>query len=280
MLVEGQRIDRYWMSNVIKDIKAATKRMAAATGLICGLMSQMPAVLAQVSTVPAPTPVQTAPLAPPPGATVQPDVPATPVPAPSTSPEPAAPAIAPPVIANPAPPAITSPGPVVDPNATMAGKPGDTTNVDTLVLTAKPALVISGQSTWDKGFETLTDTFRRLDAEAARIGLKVAGRPLTYFAETDDMGFRFDAMLPVDRAPEFGIAPGTGIRAGQTPQGNAMRFTHKGPYEDVDTTYEGITAYLDAKGMTVRDQFIEEYVNEPRDADDPNLEINIYVQPR
>ncbi len=178
------------------------------------------------------------------------------------------------------PPALP-PAAVPDPdrNGTLAGTPGDPLNVDPLALPAKPALVISGQTTWDKGFETLTETFRRLDGEAARLGLKVAGRPLTYFAETDDMGFRYDAMLPVDRAPEVG-APGAGIRAGQTPQGNALRFTHKGPYDDVDTTYEGITAYLDAKGVIVRDQFIEEYVNDARDSADPNFEINIYVQPR
>lgn len=262
-------------------IKAAGMRRKAVIVLLCGLMFPLAPSTAQVSTVPAPAPVESAPLAPPSGAATPqpaPPAPAAPVPAPVAPPA-AAPA-APPA-SNP-PPAATAPPvtvPGVDPNATLAGTPGDPMNVDNIVLPAKPALVISGQTTWDKGFETLTETFRQLDAEARRLGLKVAGRPLTYFAETDDMGFRFDAMLPVDRTPETG-APGANIRAGQTPTGDALRFTHKGPYEDIDSTYEGITAYLDAKGVIVRDQFIEEYVNEPKDAADPNFEINIYVQPR
>ncbi len=151
--------------------------------------------------------------------------------------------------------------------------------VDPLVLAPKPALVISGQTTWDKGFETLAGVFKKLEAEAGRLGVKVAGRPLTYFAETDDIGFRFDAMIPVDRPADAGAQPGE-ARAGSTPAGNALRFTHKAPYDDIDTTYEGITAYLDAKGLTVRDQFLEEYVSELRDPGEPGFEINIYVMPR
>lgn len=259
-------------------------RLAAICMLASGLSATVQPVLAQVSTVPAPAPVQSAPLAPPPGATASPETPqAPPPPAPAIAPLPETAVPAVPAPGAPAPgvpaPAVIAPAPGLDPNTTLAGKPGDPMNVDELVLPQKPALVISGQTTWDKGFDTLAETFRRLDAEASRLGLKVAGRPLTYFAETDDMGFRYDALLPVDRTPEVGT-PGANIRSGQTPQGKALRFTHKGPYEDVDTTYEGITAYLDAKGMIVRDQFIEEYVNEPKDAADPNFEINIYVQPR
>jgi effector-binding domain-containing protein len=197
------------------------------------------------------------------------------------------PDVMPPATTLPAPSApVTPPAPVppptaeaVDPDATLAGKPGDPNDVDTLVLAAKPALIASGQTTWDQAYDVLREVFRRLATDATRLGLKVAGRPLTYFVETDDMGFRYEAMLPVDRAPAAGQTLGA-VRAGQTPTGAALRFMHRGPYDDIDATYEGITAYLDAKGLTVRDQFIEEYLNEPRDAADPTFEINIYVQPR
>ena len=57
------------------------------------------------------------------------------------------------------------------------------------------------------------------------------------------------------------------------PDGKALRFVHKEPYDEIDSTYETITAYLDAKGITVKDAFVEEYVTdlteptrpEPRD---------------
>ena len=41
-------------------------------------------------------------------------------------------------------------------------------------------------------------------------------------------------------------------------------------------TYDGITAFLDEKAST-RDSFVEEYGNDIKDANDPNLQVNIYV---
>ena len=46
------------------------------------------------------------------------------------------------------------------------------------------------------------------------------------------------------------------------------------------STYETITAYLEAKNQPVKDAFLEEYVSNLDDPADPNLEINVYVQPR
>lgn len=250
----------------------------ALTGL--ALLAGMIPASAQTSTLPAPAPVQTAPLAPPPGAEAPAPAPAAP-PADTAQPAPAAPAPSPipPTAAPAAPPQQAAPVGPVDPDATLAGRPGDVNDVDEVNMPARPALVIAGQSTWDGAFDTLRNAFSRLRDEAGRRGLNVAGRPLTVFVETDDMSFRYEATLPVDRLAE---APGGApdIRAGATPSGRALRFVHRGPYDEIDSMYEGITAYLDAKGLIVRDQFIEEYLNEARDGADPGFELNIYVQPR
>ena len=48
-----------------------------------------------------------------------------------------------------------------------------------------------------------------------------------------------------------------------------MRFEHDGAYSDIDATYDAITAYLDDKGIDAQDSFIEEYVNDVKDPDDP-----------
>jgi effector-binding domain-containing protein len=181
-------------------------------------------------------------------------------------------AAAPAALAQQAPPAV-------DPDSTLAGKPGDPVNVDEVTLPDRTALIVAGKGTWDSGFETLRAAITQLRAAAQAKGLAVAGRPLAHFIETDDDGFRFEAMLPVDRAPAD-LEGLTGIRSGATPTGRALRFVHRGAYEDIEPTYEGITAYLDAKGVTIRDQFIEEYVNDPRDQADDTAEVNIYVQPR
>ncbi len=273
--------------------------------------------LAQTRVAP-PVAVESAPLAPPPGAAVpvqaqptppaplpdavpgpQPVQPAPAAPRPVT-PEPVQPAPTPAVPLEPQPvqppPSLPPPGPVqpVQPptlqqqtgttnaNETLAGKRGDPSDVDPVLLVAKPVLILSGSSTWDEGFKRLTESFRILRQEADRAQLPIAGRPLTLFLETDDNGFRYEAMLPVGQGPAGDRASsfGNGVRPGLTPAGPSLRFVHVAPYDDIDSTYETITAYLEAKGIVVKDAFLEEYVGDLSDPADPNLEINVYVQPR
>ncbi len=269
----------------------------AAVLLGAGVLAFAPGVIAQTSIVPggsappAAGPVQSAPLAPLPGTAAPAEaspVEAKPVeakpadakpaepPAATTTQTPSSPAPA--GIA--APPATATPPSVVDPNATLAGKPGDSVNVDDLNLAAKTAAVSTGRATWDEGPKTLAATFARMAADAEKAGVKVAGRPVAIFVETDDTAFRFEAYLPIDRIPEGRDLMGAETRFGHTPAGRALRFVHKGPYDDVDSTYEAITAYLDAKGITVRDAFIEEYIGDLKNSAEAGFEVNIYVQPR
>lgn len=269
------------------------------------------------STVTAPSAVQSAPLAPPPGATpaqaqsapnqappaAVPDgqpgpQPVQPPPAaPNVTPQPVQP---PPTLPGPAEPQPVQPPPTLpvpgqtpapaaptqqtqlpDPNATLAGKGTDTSDVASVTLAPKPVLLKAGQATWDQGFQQLSDAVKALRAEAQRTGLAVAGRPLSLFVETTDDGFRFEAMLPVAIAPG-GQPPALtpDFRMGTSPAGAALRFLHQAPYDDIDSTYETITAYLEAKSVVVKDAFLEEYVSDLNDAGDPNLEINVYVQPK
>lgn len=265
-----------------------------------------------------PTAVESAPLAPPPGASPaqMPSAPAQtpPAPVPDAQPGPQpvqpAPSLPNPVVPQPVQPAPTLPAPaepqpvqppptlpppgqplpapptqqqtgVPDSNATLAGKRGDASDIDEVALIAKPVLLLSGQASWDQGFQKLSESFNLLRAEAQRAGLPVAGRPLSLFVETTDDGFRFDAMLPV-AAPAGGQSPafGPGVRLSASPAGRALRFLHVAPYDDIDSTYETITAYLEAKSIAVKDAFLEEYVSDLKDPGDPNLEINVYVQPK
>ena len=110
--------------------------------------------------------------------------------------------------------------------------------------------------------------------------MRPAGRPIAVFVETDDMGFRYEAMIPVEGVTSGRSSLTPEIRFGHTPEGRAYQFVHKGPYENIDSTYETITAYPDAKGIIAKDVFIEEYVTDFTDSTDDNFEINIFVQPR
>jgi effector-binding domain-containing protein len=159
--------------------------------------------------------------------------------------------------------------------------PASDEDVAEVTLPAKPAVVISGTSTPDEGFATLRRVFRQLEEELGKAGIAPAGRPLAVFQHfNQDGSFNYDAMIPIERAPEGRTLLTNEIRFGLTPTGRALRFTHKGSYEDVETTYDTIEVYLEAKGIVVNDPIIEEFVNDPKDAADADLELNIFVQPK
>src|SRR3954468_16056041 len=132
-------------------------------------------------------------------------------------------------------PAPTSPPAVLD-RPTLVPDAGDPVDGDEVTLPAKPAAILSGSSTWDEGFAALKEAFQRIEDELAKAGIGPAGRPVTVFTQTDDDGFRYDAMLPIDRAPEDrppNLSPD--LRFGTTPSGRALRFVHRGPYDDIDS---------------------------------------------
>lgn len=199
-------------------------------------------------------------------------------PAPPASP--AAPATpSPPSASPPADQATPAPAPVPTPPAPSAEaeKPsGDASSVKPIEMTARPALTFSGKADWDDGYKTIMEAIAKLRAEAKRAGLKVSGYPLTVFRSTDDVGFRFDAMLVIDQPPADPQL-GTDFKIMQTPAGKAVKFEHRSSYEEIESTYEAITAWLDEKGLDSRDLFIEEYLNEGKGSDDTDLQVDIYV---
>ena len=59
-------------------------------------------------------------------------------------------------------------------------------------------------------------------------------------------------MIPIAASAEGKTELTPEIKFGKTPEGKAFRFVHKDAYEEIDGTYETITAYLDAKDIVAR----------------------------
>lgn len=146
-----------------------------------------------------------------------------------------------------------------------------------VTLEPRPVLLLKGESTWDDGYEALMKAFATLRGEAKRLGLTVVDKPQTAFNETDDQKFKYEAMVFLDKEPPADAAPQGGMSMAKSLAGKAYVFKHVGAYDDIDSVYEAITAWLDEKGLTSKGAFIEEYVNEPQGSDDAKLELNIYV---
>ncbi len=187
----------------------------------------------------------------------------TPAPAPSTSPAPAA---------SPAPPA-TAQTPATPPSAAAPVQTADPFG-EQITLEPKTVVVLKGSANWDSAFDTLIDGFKSLSTLLDKQGIKPSGNPMIVYTSTDDTGFTFLAEIPVDQEPKNLTKA---MSMGKSPDGKALKFVHRGSYDNMDNTYEAITNHLDDKKLEAKDTFIEEYITDPLKTAEDKLVINVYV---
>jgi len=202
---------------------------------------------------------------------------ASPSPAPSASPSPAASA-SPTPEATPSPAASASPSPSPAPPAAAAATPAPVQTADPFgletTLEPKKVVMIKGTANWDSAFDTLVDAFKALNALLDKQGIKHAGNSMIVYTSTDDTGFTFLAEIPVEQDPK---TLGKDMSIGKSPEGKALKFVHRGSYDNMDNTYEAITNHLDDKKLEAKDTFIEEYLTDPLKTAEDKLVINVFV---
>ncbi len=230
-------VDNHTSTNDTPSGRTRSGSNAAATA--CGDARAVPA------TPPAPTAETPAPVAPP-----------------ATAQTPATPPAAPPPAAE-APPAATAP------KVQSADAFGEEQT-----LTGKKVLTLKGSATWDSAFETIIGSLKTLSAFLDKQNIKPAGSVFIVYTSTDDAGFTYQAEIPVDQDPK-NLAKGMSI--GTSPEGQTLKFVHRGSYDNMDNTYEAITNYLDEKKLEAKDTFIEEYVTDPLNTTEDKLVINVFV---
>jgi effector-binding domain-containing protein len=157
-------------------------------------------------------------------------------------------------------------------------KPANESATGTLkTLEPQPAIRLKRSASWEEGFNALRESFALLESEARKAGLVKAGAPTALFTESDDLGFRFEAYLPLIAAPNAAMPADSGLESAATPAGKVMVFPYEGSYEEIDSAYEAITAWLDEKGFVATGQFLEEYLHLPETATDTGMKLNIHV---
>ena len=178
--------------------------------------------------------------------------------------------------ATPAPsPSPTSPSPTAETPPPAHG-PVQTADPfgEQIALTPKTVVIVKGSANWDAAFDTLMESFKTLSALLDKQGLKSAGNPMIVYTSTDDTGFTYLAEIPVDQEPKNLTKA---MSMGKSPDGKALKFVHRGSYDNMDNTYEAITNHLDDKKLEAKDTFIEEYITDPLKTAEDKLVINVYV---
>lgn len=192
-----------------------------------------------------------------------------------------APVPLPPVV--PAAPPVAAPAPTSPPPAAEPARPAEPPKMaeagggEMREIAARPVLRIKGQSTWDEGFAALKKAIAALDAEARRLNLPRDGNAMAYFIDSDDTGFTYEAMLPLGAAAPEGTAFGKDFDAAMSPGGRAVVFNHEGAYDEIDTAYEALTAWLDDKNLVSTGKFLEEYELVPEKSDETTMKLKIVV---
>jgi effector-binding domain-containing protein len=202
-------------------------------------------------------------------ATPPPAVSATPAPAPTSTPAPAA---ASPSAAPGTPPA-TAETPAASPPAAASVQAADPFGEE-ITLAPKTVVIVKGTANWDSAFDTLMDSFKSLSALLDKQDIKRAGNPMIVYTSTDDTGFTYLAEMPVEQDPKN---LGKDMSMGKSPEGKALKFVHRGSYDNMDNTYEAITNHLDDKKLEAKDTFIEEYTTDPLKTEEDKLVINVFV---
>jgi effector-binding domain-containing protein len=231
---------------IIAECDQGEFRMNCFRSIRLAMVALVPAISLGIATASAESPAATPP---------------TMTPAPTTGPS-AAPAKPSAAAETPATPSPAAPVQTADPF-------GEETT-----LVPKTVVVLKGSANWDSAFETLVDSLKTLSVLLDRQNIKRTGNPMIVYTSTDDTGFTYLAEIPVDQDPKNLTKD---MNLGKSPEGKALKFVHRGSYDNMDNTYEAITNHLDDKKLEAKDTFVEEYITDPVKTAEDKLVINVYV---
>jgi effector-binding domain-containing protein len=243
--------------NSIRRFRSALVALVSVAAISLGLapaLAQSPPTASPAAASPAATPAAAA----------------TPTPAPTPAPS-----------ATPVPPPAENKSPADSPAASQSPAPPPVAPVQTadpfgeeIALTPKKVVILKGTANWDSAFDTLMESFKSLTALLDKQSIARSGNPMIVYTSTDDTGFTYLAEMPVDQEPKNLTKD---MSLGKSPEGKALKFVHRGSYDNMDNTYEAITNHLDDKKLEAKDTFIEEYITDPLKTAEDKLVINVFV---
>jgi effector-binding domain-containing protein len=153
-------------------------------------------------------------------------------------------------------------------------QPGDAFGEE-VNLPEQTIVFLSGSGQWDNAFETIVDAFKTVSGYLKKAGIKPIGPAMTIYTSTNDTNFQFRAAFPIAEAPKD--KPTGDIAVAKTTPGKAFKFVHRGSYDDMDTTYDAITNFLDEKQLDAKGLFIEQYVTDPVTTPQEKLVVEVFV---
>ncbi len=143
-----------------------------------------------------------------------------------------------------------------------------------------PYAYVSGATTTDGADigKALGAAYGKVGVLMKSAGLKQVGAPLAVARRWDPQAkvYEFDAGIPVDRIDAVPPA-GSEVKYAQTPAGQVLMATHKGPYAGLGKTYEHFAAFEAAYGFAEVGNSWEQYVSDPGSTPEAELVTTVNV---
>lgn len=135
----------------------------------------------------------------------------------------------------------------------------------------------------DKIKEAMGQAFGILMGAIEQQSLVLSGPPRAVYTSYTPEGMDFFVAFPIAASPANPQA-GAPVTISTLPGGKTLRFTHRGPYGELMTTYNRITQYLQAKGLIQSEAdwarympMWEEYLNDPATTPEAELLTHIFL---
>ena len=153
------------------------------------------------------------------------------------------------------------------------------------VAAVSVAAQVRGRSASDPASigQAMEGTFAKLGAFMEAQAVVPAGPPRAIYMSYGPEGTEFIVALPLREAPGEPVEGGE-VFIDELPGGQALRFTHRGPYAELMGTYGQITAFMQSKGLMESEAdwarytpMWEEYVTDPRTTAESELVTHIYL---
>lgn len=127
-------------------------------------------------------------------------------------------------------------------------------------MPAQLALMVSTRVNMDEVGEGMGKAFATLMRHADATGARLTGPPFALYPEMPAEEFTFLACMPV--AP--GAIASEEVRLQELPAGEAATLLHRGPYEDVGSSWGRLTEWVDASGRRPGGPVREVYLSDPQ----------------
>jgi effector-binding domain-containing protein len=142
---------------------------------------------------------------------------------------------------------------------------------------ARPYLYVQGRTLMDPTAiaTALGDAFGTVMDFMDAHGIEGDATPVALYFNYGDGGITFHAGTLV-AADDLRAAAGD-VKAGHTPAGLVLHFTHVGPYATLSESYAAMTAHCAAHGLTPAVPTWEIYVDDPETTPAHRLRTQVYV---